>query len=31
MAVKLRCLALEATPFADKSTKKILYGFLVNK
>tara|TARA_R100000329_G_scaffold150540_1_gene143743 strand:- start:387 stop:515 length:129 start_codon:yes stop_codon:yes gene_type:complete len=31
VAVELSRLTLEATPFADVSTKKILYGFVVNK
>jgi hypothetical protein len=31
MAVELYCFALEAAPFADISTEKILNGFLVNK
>jgi len=31
MAIELRRLALESTPLADISTKKILNGFVVNK
>ena len=31
MAIELRRLALESTPLADISTKKILYGFIVNE
>tara|TARA_Y100000401_G_scaffold6659_1_gene4580 strand:- start:818 stop:943 length:126 start_codon:yes stop_codon:yes gene_type:complete len=31
MAVKLRRFALETAPFADISTEKILYGFVVNE
>ena len=31
MAVELHRFTFEAAPFADISTKKILYGFVVNK